>query len=92
VISPILANVYLHYVFDLRVRCLVIALTPEPEAEPGAFSSARRDLCEGRGEILVPTATVAAWRSWIARKPETHLFSTEACSIALSWGSIANAN
>jgi hypothetical protein len=24
-------------------------------------------------------------RFWIARKPETHLFSTEACSIALSW-------
>ena len=24
-------------------------------------------------------------RFWIARKPESHLFSTEACSIALSW-------
>src|SRR5882724_11558350 len=33
-----------------------------------------------------PKSDVTARRFWIARKPETHLFSTEACSIALSRG------
>src|SRR5881409_2374593 len=37
----------------------VTASTPEPEGGARCVSSARRDLCGGRGEILVPTATVA---------------------------------
>src|SRR6267143_7204039 len=40
-------------------RCLVTASTPEPEGGARCVSSARRDLCRGRGEILVPTATIA---------------------------------
>src|ERR1700694_2743845 len=39
-------------------RCLVTALTPEPEGGARCVSSARRDLRGGRGEILVPTATI----------------------------------
>src|ERR1700726_4615420 len=39
-------------------RCLVTASTPEPEGGARCVSSARRDLCGGRGEILVPTATI----------------------------------
>src|ERR1700724_2489211 len=38
-------------------RCPVTASTPEPEGRARCVSSARRDLCGGRGEILVPTAT-----------------------------------
>src|ERR1700730_18193947 len=39
-------------------RCPVTASTPEPEGGARCVSSARRDLCGGRGEILVPTATI----------------------------------
>jgi len=35
-------------------------LTFDPREEPGASAAARRDLCGGRGAILVPTATVGA--------------------------------
>ncbi len=38
---------------------LVERLTPEPEGGARCVSGARRDLCGGRGEILVPTATMA---------------------------------
>src|SRR5215831_2744955 len=38
-------------------RCLFTASTPEPEGGARCVSSARRDLCGGRGVILVPTAT-----------------------------------
>jgi hypothetical protein len=43
---------------ELYTRCPVTASTPEPEGGARCVSSARRDLCGGRGEILVPTATV----------------------------------
>src|SRR5262245_742347 len=39
-------------------RCLFTASTPKPEGGAPCVSSARRDLCGGRGAILVPTATV----------------------------------
>src|SRR4029077_3576658 len=39
-------------------RCPVTVSTPKPEGGARCVSSARRDLCGGRGEILVPTATV----------------------------------
>src|SRR5262249_43993489 len=38
-------------------RCHVTASTPKPEGGARCASSARRDLCGGRGESLVPTAT-----------------------------------
>jgi hypothetical protein len=37
----------------------VTASTPESEGGARCVSSARRNLCGGRGEILVPTATIA---------------------------------
>jgi RNA-directed DNA polymerase len=37
-------------------RCRYIALTPEPKGGARCVSSARRELCGGRGEILVSTA------------------------------------
>src|SRR3984893_8691110 len=43
---------------ELYTRCPVTASTPEPEGGAWCVSSARRDLCGGRGEILVPTATM----------------------------------
>jgi hypothetical protein len=43
---------------ELYTRCLVTASTPEPEGGARCVSSARRYLCGGRGEILVPTATI----------------------------------
>ncbi len=61
-ISPILANIYLHYVVDLWsdawrrkkasgdvivIRYPVTASTPEPEGGARCVSSARRDLCGG---------------------------------------------
>jgi hypothetical protein len=57
----------------------------------GPPSVATGDFTEPALNASRPLPDVAARRFWIARKPETHLFSTEACSIALSWGSIANA-
>src|SRR5262245_32447047 len=39
-------------------HCPVTASTPEPEGGARCVSSARRDLCGGRGAILVPTATL----------------------------------
>src|SRR3979409_306562 len=36
-----------------------IARRQNPREEPGALAGARRDLCGGRGEILVPTATIS---------------------------------
>lgn len=38
-------------------RCPVTVSTPKPEGGARCDSSARRDLCGGRGAILVPTAT-----------------------------------
>ena len=43
---------------NLAKSCLVTASTPEPEGGARCVSSARRDLRGGRGEILVPTATI----------------------------------
>src|SRR5258708_20852674 len=43
---------------NLAKSCLVTASTPEPEGGARCVSSARRDLCGGRGEILVPTANI----------------------------------
>ena len=39
-------------------HCPVTASTPKPEGGARCVSSARRDLCGGRGAILVPTATL----------------------------------
>ena len=43
---------------DIDTLCHVTASTPEPEGGARCVSSARRDLCGGRGAILVPTATM----------------------------------
>src|SRR5262249_49287813 len=39
-------------------QCLATASTPPSEGGARCVSSARRDLCGGRGAILVPTATI----------------------------------
>jgi hypothetical protein len=48
-------------------RCLCTASTPEPEGGARCVSSARRDLCGGRGAILVPTATSGKRKISVAR-------------------------
>ena len=44
-------------------HCPVTASTPKSEGRARCVSSARRDLCGGRGAILVPTATEVAVRT-----------------------------
>ena len=46
----------------LYTRCPVTASTPKPEGGARCVSSARRDLCGGRGVILVPCTLQIAWR------------------------------
>ena len=55
-----------------------------PDSEPATLYG---ELCQRLRGVGVPVL-----RGQVARKPETHLFSTEACSIALSCGLIANTN
>jgi hypothetical protein len=53
--------------------------TPKPEGGAWCVSSARRDLCGGRGVILVPTATLGR-RATLRRKTAFASFSLEASS------------
>src|SRR4030088_696839 len=59
-------------------RCLVTASTPEPEGGARCVSSARRDLRGGRGEILVPTATIK-WEIPVNRIWPLASLSNEQC-------------
>jgi hypothetical protein len=47
-------------------RCPVTASTPKPEGGARCVSGARRDLCGGRGVILVHTATSNATKKILA--------------------------
>jgi hypothetical protein len=50
-------------------RCPATASTLKPEGGARCVSSARRDLCGGRGAILVPTATLRLTPQYSARCP-----------------------
>jgi len=63
------------------IQCPATASTPQPEGGARCVSSARRDLCGGRGAILVPTATLAcstSLRCSDSRSP--HMATTQSCA------------
>jgi retron-type reverse transcriptase len=76
VISPLLANIYLHYVYDQwvhqwRQRCA----TGYVIVGARCVSSARRVLCGGRRVISVPTATAHRAASKCHRVVRRHKFA-----------------
>src|SRR5262245_20366502 len=65
-------------------RCRFTASTPKPEGGARCVSSARRDLCGGRGEILVPTRDHSRFQRPRFPEPRTLTFCNrrqEGCKV-----------